>query len=150
MENQSEIIRYLDGTLIGFLEEFLNLFLVEGSSVGAQQLIKISILFIAVLFIVLFFAIVFKFLKIWIASMERHPEYIFFIIMTVLVFSFTGDFSFGGACVAIFFFYYWIRYITQPQSKNQNLNKKTRLKHTTQRIGVARTAKLATGAGRKL
>jgi hypothetical protein len=104
MKNQSEIIENFDGSLIGFLEKFLNLFLVEGVSVEAQQLIKISILFITILLIVLFFVIVFKFLKIWIESMQRHPEYIFFIIMTVLVFSFAGDFSFGGACLAIFFF----------------------------------------------
>ena len=104
MENRTEIIGNLGSPIIGFLEKFLNLFLVEGVSVGTQQLIKVLILFIALLFIVVFFTIVFKFLKIWIVSMEGHSEYIFFIIMTILVFSFTGDFSFGGACVAIFLF----------------------------------------------
>jgi hypothetical protein len=149
MENQSEIIGNIDGSLIGFLEAFLNLFFVEGASVEAQQLIKISILFIAILFIVSFLAIVFKFLKIWIESMQRHPEYIFFIIMTVLVFSFAGDFSFGGACLAILIFYYWNLYISQSLSKKQNLKKKSMQTQANQRIGGARTAKLATGAARK-
>ena len=150
MENQSEIIGNLGSSFIGFWEKFLNLFLVEGASVGTQQLIKILILFIALLFIIVTFVIVFKFLKMWIVSMEGHSEYIFFIIMTVLVFTFTGDFSFGGACLAIFFFYYWNLYISQSLSKNQNMNKKSMQTHTNQRIGVARTAKIAAGAGRKL
>ena len=104
MENQSEIVGNLGSSVIGFLVKFLNLFLVEGASVGTQQLIKILILLISLLFIIMTFVIVFKFLKMWIVSMERHSEYTFFIIMTVLVFSFTSDFSFGDVCVAIFLF----------------------------------------------
>ena len=104
MENQSEIIGNLGSAFIGFWEKLLNLFLVEGASVETQQLIKILILFIILLSIIGTFIIVFKFLKMWVESMEGRSEYIFFIIMTVLVFTFTSDFSFGGACLAIFFF----------------------------------------------
>ena len=149
MENRSEIIGNFDGSLIGFLEKFLNLFLVEGVSVVTQQLIKVLILFIALLFIVVFFAIVFKFLKIWIVSMEGHSEYTFFIIMTVLVFSFTGDFSFGGACVAIFLFYYWNLYVSQSLNTNKNLKKKSIPTRTDLRSGGSRPPTVAAGAGGK-
>ena len=150
MENQSEIIGNLGSAFIGFWEKLLNLFLVEGASVETQQLIKILILFIILLSIIGTFIIVFKFLKIWVESMEGRSEYIFFIIMTVLVFTFTSDFSFKGACLAIFFFYYWNQYISQSLSKSQNINKKSMQAHTNQKIRVAQTAKLAARANRKL
>jgi Ca2+/Na+ antiporter len=90
--------------LIDFLEKFLNLFLVKGGSVETQQLVKVLIFAIALLFFVVFFSIIVKVLKLTIESMRGSPEYVFFIIMTILVFSFTGEFSFWGACTAIFFF----------------------------------------------
>jgi len=104
MENQSEIIGNFGNSVISFLGKFLNLFSVDGVSVGTQQLTRILVLLIALLFIVVSFSIIYKCLKIWIESMKGHSEYIFFIIMTVLVFSFTRDFSFAGTCVAIFLF----------------------------------------------
>jgi len=119
MKNQSELIGNFGNSVIGFLEKFLNLFIVKGVSVEIQLSIKILILFIALLFIVVSFAIMYQFLKIWLVTMEGHSEYIFFIIMTVLVFSFTRDFSFAGACVAIFLFYYWNLYLSPSLRKNK-------------------------------
>lgn len=109
--------------LIDFLEKFLNLFLVKGVSVETQQLVKVLIFSIALLFFVVFFAIIVKVLKLATESMQGSPEYVFFIIMTILVFSFTSGFSFGGACTAIFFFLllglaYKSITIQKPEDKN--------------------------------
>ena len=104
MGNAPETVEIFLDPLIGFLEKFLNLFLIKDVFAETQQMVKVLIFIIVLLFFVVFFAIIVKLLKPTIEIMQGSPEYVFFIIMTILVFSFTSGFSFAGACTAIFFF----------------------------------------------
>jgi hypothetical protein len=106
MEKPMETPNNLLNELLVFLEKFLNLFIVEGISIEIQQLVKVSILIILLLFLAILasvlISIISKLLKPTIESMQGHPEYIFLTILSILVFSFTDDISFGNILAAIF------------------------------------------------
>jgi len=106
MEKLIETPNHFGDDLIVFSEKFINLFIVDGVSIEIQQMVKVLILIFFLLFIVLLanvlFSIISKLLKPVIENMEGHPEYMFYTILSILVFSFTDVVSFGDVLAAIF------------------------------------------------
>jgi Ca2+/Na+ antiporter len=105
MENLIETPNNFGDDLIAFLEKFLNIFIVDGVSIEIQQSVKVLILIVSLLFIVILasvlVSIISKLLKPVIESMAGQPQYMFYTILSILVFSFTGDISFGNVLTAV-------------------------------------------------
>ena len=108
--------------LIVFLEKFIHLFIVEGVTIEIQQSVKVLILIISLLFIVILasvlVSVISKLLKPVIDSMEGHPAYMFYTILSILVFAFTSEVTFGNILTAIIILSLLIlayQYINQPK-----------------------------------
>jgi len=91
--------------LIDFLNKFFSVFLVEGSSLQFQQIVKISALVILLAFICLIILFIYRIidqsLKPLIASVSQKSEYVLYLLLATLLLFFTSAVSFKTAATAL-------------------------------------------------
>ena len=91
--------------LIDFLNKLFSVFLVEGSSLQFQQIVKISVLVILLVFICLIILFLYKIidqsLKPLITSVSQKSEYVLYLLLAMLLLFFTSAVSFKMAATAL-------------------------------------------------
>ncbi|MCK5606045.1 hypothetical protein KAR91_29370 [Candidatus Pacearchaeota archaeon] len=94
-------------SVIQFIENLINIFVVKDISSELQQATKIVILLILFLLISILARVLIKFItgivEPAIHGMKSQVEYIFYSFVTFLIFAFIKNISFSGACTVLIF-----------------------------------------------
>jgi hypothetical protein len=98
-------LREFLAVIIDFANNFFCVFLVEGSSLQLQQIVKIAVLVILLAFVFLVILFLYKIinnsLRPLIASVSQKSEYVLYLLLVVLLLFFTTAVTFKTAATAL-------------------------------------------------
>jgi hypothetical protein len=103
-EKYANLKEFLD-IMVDFANKFFSVFLVEGSSLQFQQIVKIVVLVILLVFVCLIILFLYKIidqsLRPLITSVSQKSEYVLYLLLAILLLFFTSAVSFKTAATAL-------------------------------------------------